>query len=738
VNAPLFRPAALLPCLAAACLVGAAGRADDKPAAEPPKFIDQGDHDPRLKGVQTPEGFLVEVVAESPVVADPLALAFADDGAPYVLERPADPADGKEAVEEITYKDGAVRKLAVAPRRVKGAVKVLRDTKGKGVYDEAKVVVEDDLPTGLLLDDGWLYLCGRGSVRRYKQGKADGPFDVTEVVARGFGGFGPRQVSGMAVGADGRLYLACGSGDNDVEGSDGSRAAALGSGAVFRCRPDGAKLEIFATGFDGPSGAPAFDTMGRLFAVDAAGEGRRLLYVAEGADCGRLPPLLKSGRGAAAGVCFYDDSRFPEGWRGRLYAADPDRREVRAYQLRRKGASFEVAEEVEFLRGDAAFRPCCVTSGPDGALYVVDRREGGRGRIYKVTWSGTKDQPALTPRPMDSWAKVAKLGDDDLIKALCGDDATDHARAGRELARRGKGRPALWAVLKDREQPLSVRAAALGALDALWNDSVQRPFQTLLESESPDLRRLAADALGRNAATGDGEAHAALLKALGDRDPAVRRAVALAISRVAAEAAPDNLVVAWSFEEGPDPYLRDGLVHAIENLGKPGIERLVALSESGVQKDIDKVADSFALLRTRPAAEAVPDLLKSPHLSPTQRAALVRSYGAYRLDPPVSPAPVLDYLTARPDEDAAVKRAGLEVLSSAGALKGDKAAAWLLGLLKEKDADLRLAALRAVADAKPAGAAPALRKLLADPSLPEFDREAAAKALRAVEGPDGK
>ena len=71
------------------------------------------------------------------------------------------------------------------------------------------------------------------------------------------------------------------------------------------------------------------------------------------------------------------------------------------------------------------------------------------------------------------------------------------------------------------------------------------------------------------------------------------------------------------------------------------------------------------MMRTRPAADAIPRVLENPHLSAAQRAALIRSYHNYLLDPPLSLAPVVDYLKAHPQEDSAVRLAGLEVLSLA-------------------------------------------------------------------------
>jgi len=647
------------------------------------KIIDQGDLGPRLKGYKTPEGIKVEIVAEDPVVVNPVGMAFADDGTPYVLERRPSPGD------EHGEKTGPVK-------RTRDAVKTLGDSKGKGVYDQSKVVLEDERPTGLLLNDGWLYLCGRGTVRRYKQGKADGPYDVKETVAQGFGGYGLQTVSGMTLGPDGRLYLTAGCGENVVEGPDGSRATVLRTGAVFRCRPNGSKMQTYAIGFVNPYGDAAFDAAGDLFLADndryisiGGGEGKsdrgcRLLHVPEAADFdwrlgrdapaafahppGELPPMLKPDTHAASGLLIYNDSRFPEHYRGLLLYPDVEGRSIHAYKVERKGATFEVVGEFELLRSDdPLFRPCQAVLGPDGALYVVDRRGEEHGRIYRLTWAGTKDQPALPPRGMDSWAKIAGLGDDDLVKTLQGEDASDRDRARRELARRGeKERPALLKLLRDSERPDAARIAALGALESMWDGDVLAAVLFVMQKDSAaDLRRLAADAVGRNAAKGDEDVHNALLRVLNDVAPEVRRSVALAMSRVAAEAAPDNLVNAWAFEESHDVYLRHGLVRAIEDLGAPGLQRLVALGESGVQKETDKVVEAFTMMRTRPAADAIPRVLENPHLGAAQRAALIRSYHNYILAPPLSLAPVVDYLKAHPREDSAVKLDALEVLSLA-------------------------------------------------------------------------
>jgi quinoprotein glucose dehydrogenase len=655
--------------------------AADKPAASAPeathkpapswvKIIDQGDLDSRLKGYKTPEGVKVEIVAENPVVVNPIGMAFGDDGTPYVLEG--------------------------------DAIKTLSDAKGKGVYDTSKIVLEVKEASGFLLHDRWLYVAQGDTVRRYKQSKGEGAYDVKEVVAQGFGGIGRHQASGMTIGLDGWLYLTAGDGDNVVEGTDGSKATVLRSGAVFRCRPDGSKMKAFAIGFVLPYGNAAFDAAGNMFVADngvpGAGEftDSRLIHVSEGADygwrlkagapcckadpvraggSGALPPMLKFD-GSATGSFMYTDTRFPENYHGLLIQPDAPHGAIHAYKVRPRGATFEVVEEFDFLKSDdPLFRPRQVLAGPDGAVYVVDQRtksgESKHGRVYRLTWAGTKDQPALPPRDRDARAKIAKLDDDDLIKALIANESGDAPRL--ELIRRGeKERPALLKLLKDSEQPDEARIAALSALESMWNADVQSLLITLLTKESSaDLRRLSADALGLNAAKGDDDVHSGLLRALTDSAPEVRRSAALAMSRVAAAGAADVLVNTWAFDDGRDVVLSDGLVRAIENLGRLGVSRLVALGESGVQKETDKAVEAFTMFRTRAGADGVPRMLENPHLSAAQRIALLRSYNNYLLDPPVSLAPALEYLTSHKDP-AVLKGAIL-------ALGGDVAGARFLG-----------------------------------------------------------
>jgi len=750
-----------------------------KPAPKWLKIIDQGKNDPRLKGYFTPEGLKVEIVADNPTIVNPVGMTFAEDGTPYVLEWRPDLGGSTfpEFKEEFTFKDGSKRLIATMKKRVPDVVKVLHDSKGDGIYDKAEVILEHELPSSILLHDGWLYLSGRGKVHRYKQSKQGGKYDIHEVIAQGFCGYHHHQVSGLTIGNDGWLYITTGDNDNFVEGSDGSRATVLRTGAIFRCRPDGSHMQVHSIGYRNPYRDVAFDVNFNMFHADNDNEdgskfqGCRLMHVVEGDDFGwrlymgapcckpdlirgavygelpgKVPPLLKTGRGSPAGLLIYNDTFFPKEYQGLLYYPDVFRKLIRAYKVAPKGASFEAVEEFEFMKSDdPLFRPCQMVTGPDGAMYIVDWRtnsggagqlwgDGSHGRIYRVSWAGTEKEPAIELRSRDSWATIDKMSQADLLKTLSSPQASDRQTAQHELVRRGaRCLPELLKMVCDPEQPLPARIAAFGAAESFWMKDVELVAIKLLSDKDANLRRLAADALALNYEQGDKTAHAALFRALDDdRDPAVQRAIVMAIGQINGPTAADDLVNFLSFDSGKDARLTDGLVRAIEKLGKEGIDRLMSLADSGVEKDLDKVVAAFEAMRTRPAADALPTLLKNPHLSVAQRAGLLRSFNNYELDPPISLEPALEYIRTHEKEDIAVKLAAVEVLIATPFLKSGKGQDWLLPLLDVDNPDARVTVIRAVEEARVARAAPRLIIIAGDAKRPLGERIAAVKALRVL------
>jgi putative membrane-bound dehydrogenase-like protein len=762
-----------------------------KPAPFPVKYVDQGGSDPRLKGILAPEGFQLEVVADAPTVVNPVGLTFTPDGTLLVLEWQPDPGrEWYEFKETFRYRDGSTKAVATMKKFLPDPVKQLARN-AKGVYEKAEVIFTDELPSTLLYHDGWLYTASRGTVRRYRQSQPGGKWDVRETIAQGFCGFHHHQVSGLTIGPDGWLYITSGDDDNFVEGSDGSRANVLRTGAVFRCKPDGSRMETFSLGYRNPYRDLAFDDRFNWFHADNDNEdgsrftGCRLVHVAEevdygwrlleGARCcrpdhvrgavageraGKLQPMLKTGRGSPAGVLLYHDTQLPEPYRGLMYYPDVFRKSVRAYKLAPAGASFAVTHEFEFLKSDdPLFRPCQMVTGPDGAIYVCDWRtdsggagklwgDGKHGRIYRLRWAGTAEHPEIPLRPTDTWAKVSgpKPSLDAVIDGCRSADQTTRQVALKEMIRRGntdEARNVLRTTFRthftaqadgEKTHPVEVRLLCLAGLGQLWNDEVRQTFLTALRDPDADVQRVAAEGLGRHAAATDFAVAEALTKALADDSPAVRRAAALALGRLGADSAADALIAAWKADDGKDPFLTDAYLRGVERLGKKGVGALLALAQSGDDASLKRVATAFLALRTKPAADALPELIANPHLAPPPKADLIRSYLNYQFDPPLSLDPLAAYLSAHLDAPSEVVTAGLEVLAATGGLGGGKGTEFVLGMLDAKDEAVRLATLKAIENGRLLTAGPKLKVALTEAKRSPAEREAVLRAGRAVGG----
>ena len=655
----------LLPLLA--LLIGTLAASAEVPKER--RYLDQGSTDKRLAGYHVPEGLTLEVVFDR-AVKNPAALAFGDDGTPYVLE------------------------FSTA----KGVVKALVASKAGGPLDSAKAVLEVEQPGGMLWHDGRLYLVGAGTLRRYKPAEAGGKFYAGEVVTKGIGS------AGLAIGPDGWLYIR--------------------AGTISRCRPDGTKLHTFATGFQRSSGSLGFDVGGHAFAAD----GPRLFQVSEASDfgtrirAGSLPAMFDGKGNLYAGVTIYNDTQWPEAFRGRLLALDPAGHAVRAFDLTQSGAAFGVGKGFDLVRGPkvSAFRPSQAVVGPDGALYVV------ADRIYRLRQTDAPLRNVKRP------GKMSGESDENLLRFLSDENATVRAAAQADFIRRGdKNRKALVELLMKNKEPIVGKLAAVGVLQAMYDKEVQKAFLQVLNNGDDELRRAVAEALGQCAKRADADVGDGLLEALVAEDNDLRRAVALAMARVASPGTADNLAATLKDDDGKDFVLHDGLVRALEMLGKPGIESLVRIADSGVQKDTDHVATTFLGLRTGPAFDALPRLLKNPHLSTAQRIALVESTSNYRLDGPMSLEAIVAAVAVNAKESDDVRVAVLKALVARRAANGPKTAEFVVAQLGNNNLDVRMAALATATELRVTAASAVLGKALAG-ELSEEERKATVRALKAL------
>ena len=405
------------------------------------------------------------------------------------------------------------------------------------------------------------------------------------MIAQGFCGFHHHQVSGLTIGNDGWLYITSGDNDNYVEGSDGSRATVLRTGAVFRCRPDGSKNASLLDRLSQSLSRHRLRQCLQLVPRRQRQRGRQQVH--------RLPAHARR-RGSDFGWrLFAGGAVLPARSCARCrlrraarqdagYAQDRPRLAGRPADLQRYAIARVLSRLLLLSRcvpqadpglqggtrwldfrglrtnssssraNDPLFRPCQMVSGPTARMYICDWRtdSGGagklwgdnvHGRIYRVRWvggsiPGGKEEGAIALCDFKSWTRLPELSDEELIKSLGDESFTIRVKAQDVLRLRGdKNRQALLTMLNDKEQPFRARVCALGVLQSFWNDEVRQAFLNLLKEQDFNLRKLAAEGLGLNAITGDKEVNAALMKHLSDPDLPVRRATALAMGRINAE-----------------------------------------------------------------------------------------------------------------------------------------------------------------------------------------------------------
>jgi putative membrane-bound dehydrogenase-like protein len=111
-------------------------------------------------------GFRVELVAAEPLVVDPIALSFDEDGRCYVVE----------------MRDYSERR----PERL-GRIRLLEDTDGDGRFDKSTVFAQDlPWPTAVICWDGGVFVGATPDVIYFKDTNGDGVADIRERVFTGF------------------------------------------------------------------------------------------------------------------------------------------------------------------------------------------------------------------------------------------------------------------------------------------------------------------------------------------------------------------------------------------------------------------------------------------------------------------------------------------------------------------------------------------------------------------------
>jgi putative membrane-bound dehydrogenase-like protein len=551
--------------------------------------------------VVSDDRLIIELVAKEPEIVTPTGLAVDERGRVWVIEnhtheRPSNykgPASDRIRVFSEPSEDGHLGKATTFAEGFKNAMSLA------------------------LGRDGSVYLATRSDIWQLHDTKGAGAADQRKVIVKldSPGNYPHNGLSGFAFNAAGDLFFSLGENlgaQYKLIGSDGTTLTGGGEGgSIYRCRPDGTKLERVATGFWNTFHL-TFDAFGRLFAVDNDPDARgpcRLLHIVQGGDYGyrfrngrkglhpftawngELPgtlPMVAGTAEAPCGIVAYESTGLPADYRGKLLVTSWGDHVVEQFTLSPRGASFSATSSV-LVRGDEDFRPVAIFTALDGSLYLSDWANKsypvhGHGRIWRIRMKDKPNDDGLRP------SKLAVL-DVEKLSHLLNDPRGEIRRAAAETlaGKRQIGEEALASALKGSNDPRA-RINALWGLARLGPDAAEKLLGAA-NDKAPEIRGEAAQIFGRIIPKqsssvlktmalkdpvayvrmqallqfGTGDVLSDLVPILGDSDPFLAAAALDVLGR------PGNTQPLLSAFESKDVHLRLGIVVAMRRaLGTKG------------------------------------------------------------------------------------------------------------------------------------------------------------------------
>ncbi|MDR3622322.1 MAG: HEAT repeat domain-containing protein [Paludisphaera borealis] len=784
---------------------------------------------------RVPAGLKVELFAAEPLLANPVAFWADDRGRFYVAEtfRHSDGVTDTRSHMNWLDDDLACRTVAdrvamyrkfFTPKQFSDfsvahdRLRRIEDRDGDGVADAATVFADGfnnpavGIGAGVLARGDDVYFACIPDLWLLRDANGDGVADERSTLHTGYGvhvGFLGHDLHGLTFGPDGKLYFSIGDRGFNVQ-ADGKGLAVLDSGSILRCNPDGSELEVVATGLRNPQEL-AFDPRGDLFTVDNnsdSGDKARLVHLVEGGDSGWrigyqfienptsrgpwneeklwvpgeaeksasiLPPLANLSDGPSGLTRNPGVTALPDRYKDHFFLADfrgsGTSSGIRAFTVKPKGASFELAESEEFLWG---VEVTDVDFAPDGSLYFSDWVEGwnktGKGRLYRVFDPALKGDAKVAEVRTILADGFDKRSPDELAGLLAHADMRVRQKAQFALAAKGAG------AIQPFTRVARESKAPLARLHAIWGlgqvgrreASVHATLADLLTDADPEVRAQAAKTLGDDRAASAGDR---LVPLLADANPRVRFFAAIALGRMGRREAAGPLVE-MARKDGDDAYLRHaavmGLIGAgdLETLARAAkddsanvrLASLLAYRRLGRaevatflgDKDARLVLEAARAIHDQPIAAAFPALAalagRKDLPSPIWRRVVAANSRVGGADG----ANALAAIAARQDVPESVRVEAIDALRNWAKPTGRDAVVGLWrpiadrpavaaaaalkpvldGLLKDSSSVVQKAATRAAGSLADKADAEALRKVLADVKKPA---EVRVEVLRALE-----
>ena len=450
-------------------------------------------------------GFKIELLADEPLIADPVDMEIDEFGRLYVVEMHGYPLD----------KSGT------------GKIKLLSDTNGDGRMDKSTVFAEGlTLPNSIMRWKKGVLVTDAPYLFYFEDTNGDGKAEVKDTMLTGFALSNPQHnLNNPVLGIDNWIYLGhegavttntyqkeFGDPGNEIyypAHSSSPRLPRNASGRSVRFRPDQRLLEETSSN---TQFGHTFDAWGHHFLVSNANHifheviaasylkrnpdlpvSNATQSLSDHANAAEVFPITKNPENqlltdvgvitSACGLTDYLGGAFPAPFDSVTFVAEPVSNLVHVDRIKGKGASFtasRIRKNKEFLAStDSWFRPVNMYIGPDGALYIIDYYRqiiehpewmgeevvksgklyngSDKGRIYRIT--PVKAKPAM-------WTKGLSLGkasDEQLVAQLSNPNIWWRLNAQRLLVDHSN-KQVMPALVKMAENPTS----ALGRLHAMW------------------------------------------------------------------------------------------------------------------------------------------------------------------------------------------------------------------------------------------------------------------------------
>ncbi|MDA0347753.1 MAG: sulfatase-like hydrolase/transferase [Verrucomicrobia bacterium] len=390
----------------------------------------------------TPNGFSIDVIASEPTVSQPISFAWDHLGRLWVAEC-------------NTYSDRSLNYDLTQSDRIV----VLSDEDNNGSF-ETRTVFADNLQrlTSVAVGFGGVWALTSPTMVFFPDVDGDlVPDGPAKIKLDGFDLKTTRHtiVNGLKWGPDGWLYGRHGIQSTSVVGKPGtpqSDRTRINTG-IWRYHPQREKVELWTEGGTNPWGHD-WNSEGDLFYINTVighlwqgipgGFTKRMYGQHERPFLYRLLDMHADhwhfdingdwkitrenvdaedafgGGHAHTGLMIYQADKWPEQYRGDLYALNFHGRRVNRESLHQEGSGWVAKHKPDFVKfPDPWFRAVDIMQGPDGDAYILDWSDTGEchdndaihrgsGRVYRIRYGEVTTGPKSIPETfeqLDAWLR---------------------------------------------------------------------------------------------------------------------------------------------------------------------------------------------------------------------------------------------------------------------------------------------------------------------------------------------